>query len=211
MKGIVVGLMLILTPSTVFGEVPESIIGTWHFDLVRTMSEHIDRVAQARPDMISLEYAAAQKVAMAELAKQSKPQVTMTFTKDTVTSTNLDSRPIKMRYSVIGGNSRLIIAQTIDDEGYGSVVNIRLVENGIAIEPTNCREQPEQCERERRRAMEHFSKTHGDDPTAVQGDSSVTFLAANSDEPTLDGLETSPPHDDISQPRWIYFKRADEE
>ena len=211
MKAFGICLLLILTPATTLGEAPESILGTWHFDLVRTMSENIDRVAQARPDVISVDIAETQKAALSDLAEQSNHQATITVTKDTIISTSADAGSTTMSYTVIGGNSRLVIVESTDHEGYESVVNIRLVEGGIAIETTNCQENPEQCQRERRRAMEQLRKKHHVDSstnTVVDGSPDAFIAIGSSDEPRLGRLSSSPPRDDLSQPRWVYFKQV---
>lgn len=169
--------------------------------MVRTMSEHIDRVADARPDLISLEQAQTQKATLIELVEKSNVQSTITITEKTISSSGADITLMTRPYTVIAGNSRLVVVEFTDDDGYESVTNIRLVEGGIAIETTNCQEKPEQCQRERRRAMEQLDKRQ-------QSISSVRI--ASSDEPKIEGLTSSTPADSMSQPKWVYFKKLDD-
>ena len=90
MKAPGICLLLALTPATALGQFPESIVGTWILDPVRTISEHIDRVAQAHPDVISVDDAETQKAALSDV-KQANPQVTITFTEDTISSTGTEA------------------------------------------------------------------------------------------------------------------------
>lgn len=167
--------------------------------MVRTMSEHIDRVAQSRPEVASLESFQAQKSAAAISAEKSNPSITVTITKDTITSSSSNVEPATTPYTVIGGNSRLVVIESTDEEGYESVANIRLVEGGIAIETTNCQEQPEQCKRERQQAMEKLRKKQ---------DENRSTNTVISNEASYDGIVSTPPRNDLSQPRWVYFKPA---
>jgi hypothetical protein len=201
-------LLLVLAPGSSVGEAPESILGTWHFDLVRTMTEHIDRVAQARPDLISAEAAALQKSQLPELAKQARAQATVTITEDTIISRTGDDR-IQSSYRVIGGNSALVMIESTDEEGYTSVTHVRLVDGGIAIETTNCQEQPEQCERERRRAVEQLSNAQRQ--SSVPTDEPGAIAAMGSAGPLVDGAGSPQRHDGVSQPKWVYFKQAADE
>ena len=205
MKASGVCLLLILATEAVLGEVPESILGTWHFDAVRTISEHIDRVARSRPDVITTETAARQTAELTQLVDQPGPQATITFTEHKIISNAGDDRTL-VPYRVIGGNSRLGIVESTDKEGYTSVVNIRLIEGGIAIETTNCQEQPEQCQRERRRAMEQLKERQQGEVATTS--SSKPFTAIGSDQRQVVGPGSSLPRDDLSQPKWMYFKQA---
>jgi len=197
MRVIGILLLLVLTSVPASGEIPDSIVGTWNLDMLRTMNEHLDRMAQARPDVISSEIAQAQKSAMSKQTAQISTQVVITITKDSITTTNANAEPITTPYTVIGGNSRLVVVESKDPEGYESVVNIRLVEDGIAVETTNCREQPEQCKREQQRAVKQLKdKADKNSSTRVDYDSN------------LDGAISSPPVDEMSQPKWVYLRKA---
>lgn len=209
--------LLVLAPLTSLGDVPESIIGTWRLDLPRTVEQLIDqhpRPSAEAPATDSTRAADGSSVVLApayqdhatELADPSN--TTMTITEATISTTSRDMATVTVPYRVIGGNSRLVMIETQDDAGNESVVNIRLVEDGLAIESTNCREKPEQCRREREQRMRQHSKQ---DPfTSPQSDSVLqsdgnTVVAGSLAEPELD-----PAHAHPLQPAWVYFKRVDE-
>ncbi len=177
MRAFAICVLLILIPlETTLGETPESIIGTWQFDSVRTISEHFDRVAKARSDVIDHDQVEAMKAGLAVRAEEADPQVSMTITEDTITSTNPNSGTTSAPYTVIGGNSRLFVIESTDDEGYAWVINIRLVEGGIAIETTDPETRPEQWERERRRAMEQITKRQIDGLLAGDTESRIRLM-----------------------------------
>ncbi len=183
-------------------EAPESIIGTWHIDLGRTMTEHIDRVARARPDLLTVEAVESAKLSVAESSDQPSP-VTLTITEDEIVSQATGAAPTTIPYTMVGGNSRLVIVEFTDEEGYKSVSHIRLVEGGIAIEPTNCRAYPEVCERQRARAV---VKTQSESSTVEAGGLSI---AESGDLDEQRNADAEGPSEHPSQPRWFYFKRAE--
>lgn len=186
------------------GETPESIVGTWQFDSVRTISEHVDRVAKARSDVIDHDQVEAMKAGLAARAEAADRQVSMTITEDTIMSTNPNSGTTSAPYTVIGGNSRLFVIESTDDEGYAWVMNIRLVEGGIAIETTDPETRPEQWERERRRAMEQMTKSHID---ALRGSSDPVTDMVIVDN-ALGGAASLPTRDTESRIRLVYFRAA---
>jgi len=188
-------LLLILSSTTAWGEVPESILGAWKVDMVRTMNEHIDRIAQTYPDLGHVKDYEAARADLVKRAVEMNSQLIVTFSKNTITSASAKMEPVTAPYTVIGGNSRLVVIESTDDDGYETVVNIRLVEGGIAFETTNCRDKPEQCKYERRKAIER-SKESGDKYSSTNFDID--------DERDIDGVAV----EDIYLPKWAYFEPA---
>ena len=198
----VVGIFLLLSmiSATALGEVPESIVGTWRLDMTRTMNEYFDQIVQAQPESKSAQLPQEARTVLAEQAEEMNPEVTFSITKDTMTVTQGNEEPINTPYTVIGGNSRLVIIESTDDNGYETVLNIRLVEGGIATETTNCREKPEQCKRERQRAAGQKEE---------RSDASSSTYTVNDYESDIDGDITSTHVDQVSQPKWVYFKQVE--
>ena len=199
MKAFTVYLLLSMTPTVAFGEIPESILGTWQFDEVRTITEHLDRLAEYRPEISDTEQFKQAKASIARNAETVNPQVQLTFTEDTMTS-KTNSGVFSAPYTVIGGNEGLLVLQYTDDEGYENVNNIWLVEGGIAFEPTDCRANPEQCARER------TLQRRG--PIVDESGSTVLIIEGQD----LSGATYSPPPGNPSkQPQRLYFTRVDPE
>jgi len=80
------GIVLFLASGASYGEVPESIVGVWRFDMVRTMSEHIDRLAKLRADVVTPEVAETQKAALQGLPSQIDTLPKLTITENTITN-----------------------------------------------------------------------------------------------------------------------------
>ncbi len=154
MKAFTVYLLLSMVPTVTFGETPESILGTWQFDVGRTMTEHLERIAEDRPEISDTEQF---KQAKASFARSSEynPQVQLTFTEDTMTSKVGGIGVTIGSYKLIGGNAGLMVIQSTDVKGQEFVNNIWLVEGGIAIETTDCETYHEQC-------GATYSPLHGD-------------------------------------------------
>lgn len=202
MRILVFLLTLTLTQTTSAEVAPEAILGSWQFDSVRTMSEHIDSIARNRPDVVGLEQIESMKRSLAERAPQVDRQVIITFTEDVMISINTTSGTTRFPYKIIGGNVGLVMIEFTDDYGYQSVVNIRLVEGGIAMETTDCRAQPQQCEREKRRAMNQMNEELIDSSGSVdQAADDVSFsIMSHSDIPPSQPVEEAP------RIKQVYFK-----
>ncbi|MCZ6853740.1 MAG: hypothetical protein O7G86_07455 [Gammaproteobacteria bacterium] len=46
-----ISALILLIPIACFGDVPESIIGKWQFDSFRTITEFMDQVFEANPEV----------------------------------------------------------------------------------------------------------------------------------------------------------------
>ncbi len=186
----VITFLTLLTPIVCLAGVPESIVGKWQFDSVRTASGFIDQVQAANPGAATPAQIAEQKSEFAKYGEQADRQLTATITSDTIRMVNKRGEPTFIAYKVIGGNSRLVILDATSAEIGNAVINIRLVEGGIAIETLDCQSQPDVCERmreqQRRRAESTSNKT-------------VAVVSAGPGAPSA---ERPGP----TQPQWIYFR-----
>ena len=57
-------ILLLLIPVACFGEVPKSIVGKWQFHSVRTMTEYMDQVFEANPEVATAEQIQASKLGL---------------------------------------------------------------------------------------------------------------------------------------------------
>lgn len=228
MKAFAVCFLSILTPATTLGAAPESILGTWQFDVVRTVREFLEQrpssgshpnspATKSRPEIVDLEQIAQTEASIARnYAADSSEQHTrsseavnrqaiVVFTADTMTAINSESGTVSVPYKLIGGNVGLVVVQVTDDKGYESVLNIWLVESGIAVETTDCQTYPEQCVRERQRAKEIMKRKASQFADAIDPvlDAHVV-VAPPSQGQELGGRAYS------SQPRRVYFTRVPE-
>lgn len=200
MKGFAVYLLLSMIPTVTFGETPESIIGTWQFDVVRTMTEHMDRIAEDRPEISETDEFKQAKASFARNAETVNAQVQLTFTEDTMTSKSSDIGAISGSYKLIGGNAGLMVIQITDDKGQEFVNNIWLVEGGIAIETTDCQTYPEQCAQQRTRQRRG---------PVIDSSGSHVIITEGQD---LSGATYSPlPGNPSKHPQRVYFTRVDPE
>ena len=186
-------------------EPPESIIGTWQVDLVRTMTEHLERMAASgRASVDPAHIASMQATFSRQAVQQQIRSAAITITEDAIISSDPNSGTTRIRYKVIGGNARLVVVESLDD-GFESVVNIRLVDTGIAIETTDCRTYPEECVRQQRRAIATVKK-RTDQPSmlAASPDGLVVASACSEGECAGEPVQHQQPTD---QPRWVYFTR----
>jgi hypothetical protein len=206
MKSILIAI-LFFASGECLAEVPDSIVGTWHFDTVRTMSNHIDQLAKARPDLLTPETASTQKAALEGLHTQSGRQLTLTITENTIL--NEAAPGFNATYRVIGGNSRLVIVDGKNDAGFTWVGHIRLVEGGIAFETIDCITYPEQCAYGTKQAIEQMRQhTGAKEKKNDEGDVAVE-LRASGETSVIDGLVGAEDAQTYSQPKWVYFKRAE--
>jgi len=202
------GIVLFLASGASYGEVPESIVGVWRFDMVRTMSEHIDRLAKLRADVVTPEVAETQKAALQGLPSQIDFLPNMTITENTIT--NETAPGFNATYRVIGGNSRLVIIDGKNDAGFAWVGHIRLVEGGIALETTDCETYPEQCAYGRRRAITQNGVVADANTIAAVtdgGEASTELYISGGTQ--VDGPSSTEIFHPPSQPKWLYFTRAE--
>ena len=184
-----ISFLTLLIPIACFADVPESIIGKWQFDSVRTISESMDQVIAANPGVVTSEEIEKQKAGLAKQSSRIDRQVTAIITSDTIRMVNETSGPTVLTYKVIGGNSRLVILDAKSEDVDSAVINIRLVEGGIAIETLDCQAQPEVCEHTREQ------QTHAVDTT----NTAVTVVSEGSGAHSANRIVPS-------QPQWIYFR-----
>ena len=112
-------LTLLLLPTTLLGETPTSIIGTWHLDLVKT-------IGISQPDDL------------ATLLEQVKAAVTIVFTEDSLTVNSANQPPMKGRYTIFGGSSTELDFEFINQLGQKYISKIRLIDGGIAVDSMDC-------------------------------------------------------------------------
>ncbi len=203
-------ILLFVAVAASAAEIPDSIVGTWQFDLLRTVSEQVDRVARLHPDIINPDMAKAQKSALSKSTDMPETHILLTVSEDTITVEGTDSFLTTNSYTVIGGNSRLLVVESTDEDGYRSVLNIRLVDGGIAVETTDCRNNPEQCERDLQRTKEKLRERYQgrsaeNSPTDV--DPAGAVLSAEGS--ILEGTLAAPDRDEVTRLKWVYFKPAE--
>lgn len=180
-----ISALMLLIPIACFGDIPESIVGRWQFDSVRTMTEYMDQVFEANPEVATPEQIQEQKTGMAEHSAEADQQLTATITEDTISTTNSNSRETKtMSYKVVGGNTQLVVIDATLPDGNSFHINFRLVESGIAMETLDCHANPDVCKRERTRS---------------RATDSLTVVGSSESEPR----RTRP---GPTQPQWIYFR-----
>jgi hypothetical protein len=92
-------------------------------------------------------------------------------------------------YKVIGGNSRLVVLDATSKDIGSTVLNVRLVEGGIAIETLDCQSQPEVCDRKREQR------------TQAENAISTTTKVVSDGSEAASAKRTGP-----AQPQWIYFR-----
>jgi len=128
--------------------------------------------------------------------------MTLEITEDTLTSKSSDFGEMASHYRVIGGNARMVVIEGTDAQGYKSIGNIHLVEGGLAIETTDCTNDPEPCERVRRRAMEQLrtKQRPGSDPFREADDGALATMT-DAGEPNLAEAPAA-------GPRLVYFERV---
>ena len=180
--------LTLLIPIACFADVPESIIGKWQFDSVRTIGESIDRMIVANPGVATSEQIEKQKADLVKQGPRVDRQLKVTITSDAIRMVHETSGPTVLTYKVIGGNSRLVILDAKSEDVDSAVINIRLVEGGIPIETLDCQVQPEVCERTREQQTHAVNTTN----TAVVGVS--------------DGTGAPSARPGSNQPQWIYFR-----
>ena len=198
--------LLALIAVNSLAQAPDSIIGVWHFDAVRTMTEALERRAEKEPERFTREMVDAQRVSIASLPTQAVPEVTLTISETTISTKNRSMSATSYPYRVIGGNARLVIVEVTDEQGFQTITNVHLLEDGIAIGSTDCWQMPEQCARERRRALAQFKKQAGSGTrtaTIVDSEGDVSIVSGD-DNAVIHGT-TAP---EYQQPRLVYFKPA---
>ena len=183
--------LALANPTVCLAEIPESIVGKWEMDFVRTMSEFIDQALAANPGVATPEQIKEKKAELATRGPQADGQLTAIITNDTIRMiTQQASGSELVTYKVIGGNSQLLILDATSEEVGSAVVNIRLVEGGIAIATLDCQTQPDVCER--MRAQQRMGAE----------DSINTAIDREGNEIRVEGT----PQTAITQPQWVYFK-----
>lgn len=191
-------LLVLLIPSIALSDVPQSIIGTWQFHGVRLPCMEADPEHPNCPPVQELCAAASNLPANLEL----------TFTESTVGTAGK-----KIPYRMLGGNSALVIVESITDTGQAFITNVRLVEGGIAIQSLDCRVHREQCERGYKEATKEAMKllnerqakdrANGIDPRPITHRGPALEI-----EDAIDGVL---PPDFNKPPVWIYYKNKNQE
>ena len=178
-----ISALILLIPIACFGDIPESIIGKWQFDSVRTFGEWFDQMRQANPAGHSADMMQKQNTWVANEAEVNDQQGILTITEDTISTLNNNSGETKsMSYSVVGGNSRLVVIDAASPDGDNLHINILLVEGGIARETVICMSDPGTCQRE---------------------STNRQARASSLGEPQS---QTSRTKQELSQPQWLYFR-----
>ncbi len=191
-------------------EVPRSIVGTWVFDMERTMEDFLDKLRQHR-EAIAAGSRPATESGSEVFDLRPQPQVRADMTSSPAGAraagtpllviddthivfhgTGLNG-PMKKKtaYKIVGGNARLLMLEA-QDEAQTAVMNVRLVPGGLAVESTDCRRQTEAC-------AEMYDQPPA---TQISGPDPVTGEFRE--------VQVSPrvPAGHESGIKWVYFKRA---
>ena len=150
-------LVLLVPLATAHADgIPDSIIGEWIFDSARTMSEHWLKIeAKQNVDPIAYQQKVDKmKERLSKVAPEVDAQASLSITSSTFTIKNDNSGTQVFSYQEIGGNSRLVVIEYSDSNGFEGIGKIRLVDGGLAFEQTDCQTYPRQCEIERKRAAD---------------------------------------------------------
>lgn len=142
------GLLLLITPIALISDVPETLVGYWQLDVVKTITDQIEQKLDTSSDTIN---AVTKREIMERLTKdvdQSSPEIFVTFTEDEMII-EIQGAVVKSEsYIVTGGYDNKLMITTSDTKGMETYSTVILIDDGLIFEGTNCETYPDQCERE---------------------------------------------------------------